>query len=175
MACDPVDGAMLDDITMSTSDYQEGQGGDMAPLMPDEPVMSLPDLGAPPAPLENTPVATGGGPVFIATARPPAPAATATPLRAASPTSTPFPGRRPVEVLARDDIFVPAHIEVQHGTLVRWVNRGVNDHDVVADDGSFASPVFRPRQTFEVVFGEPGSYAYVCTLHENMIGTVDVR
>ncbi len=114
-------------------------------------------------------------PVFIATARPAAPAATPSAPRALPPTTTPVPGRPPVQVVARDDEFVPAYVEVLPGTLVRWVNRGVNDHDVVADDGSFESPVFRPGQLVEVVFGAPGSFAYVCTLHEDMIGVVEVR
>jgi hypothetical protein len=121
--------------------------------------------------------AVGGGaattvPVFIATARPAATPVPPTPQGEAPPTITPVPGLPPAEVVMRDNVFEPANVEVPAGTLVRWVNRGANDHDVIADDLSFESPVVRPNQTYEMVFGQPGTYSYVCDLHDGMTGTI---
>ena len=143
---------------------------------PDTPASATP-LPAPtttgPDPAAGSPTAR---PVFIATARPPAVAATATPAQAARvPTITAVPGRVPVRIIARDNRFDPEYVEVQSGTLVRWENRGANDHDVVADDLAFESPVFRPGQTYQYVFGQPGAFTYLCDLHEGMIGTITVQ
>ena len=97
----------------------------------------------------------------------PSPAPTPQPAAAAAPTI--------VDVTALDNIFEPPYLEVRAGTTVRWLNRGQDDHDVVADDGSFVSPVFKPGQTYEFTFTGAGTFPYLCDLHEGMTGTVVVR
>ena len=41
-------------------------------------------------------------------------------------------------------------------------------HDIQANDGSFASPVLRPGETWTYTFAQEGYYAYYCSLHQNM-------
>lgn len=88
--------------------------------------------------------------------------------------------------------FVPPTITVNVGTRVVWRNSSQVIHNVV-DDASkalsrvdvslpsgvrpFDSGFLQPGQSFSRVFGEPGIYHYVCTLHEasGMKGVVIVR
>jgi plastocyanin len=84
----------------------------------------------------------------------------------------PAPGA--VQIAALDNRFEPPHLEVRAGTLVRWQNQGTDDHDVVAEDLSFESPVLKPGETFERDFSAPGTFPYLCDLHEGMVGTVVV-
>jgi copper-containing nitrite reductase len=88
--------------------------------------------------------------------------------------------------------FVPTAITVNVGTQVVWKNSSQVIHNVV-DDASkalsridvklpsgarpFDSGLLQPGQSFARVFTEPGTYSYVCTLHEGsgMKGVVIVR
>ena len=72
----------------------------------------------------------------------------------------------------------PIAINVNQGVLWRW-QEGVifPDHSVTSDVGqaeSFDSGS-RASGTFLHVFREPGTYAYHCTVHAAMAGTVEVR
>jgi plastocyanin len=80
-----------------------------------------------------------------------------------------------VQIAVRDNVFEPPFVEVRAGTLVRWHNQGRDDHDVVAEDSSFESPVLRPGEAYERVFDSPGSFPYLCDLHDNMTATIVVR
>ena len=74
-------------------------------------------------------------------------------------------------VAVRDQEFVPAAIEVPAGTTVTWQWEGDEGHNVVGD--AFESPT-QTDGTFSQTFGEPGTYAYECTLHFFMRGEVVV-
>lgn len=87
-----------------------------------------------------------------------------------------------VDVLARDNSFLPEEIEISAGTEIRWENRGRNDHNVLpADDASgWGVDVegFGPGDVYSEVFDTPGTYPYYCSLHGTsdfgMIGTIVV-
>ncbi|MEI7925665.1 MAG: plastocyanin/azurin family copper-binding protein [Chloroflexota bacterium] len=57
--------------------------------------------------------------------------------------------------------------------VVRWTNNDTVEHDVILADGS--SPVIAPGASFERRFDRPGTYAYSCSFHPFMTGTVVVR
>jgi plastocyanin len=78
------------------------------------------------------------------------------------------------EVVMESFAFTPAEITVPVGATVTWVNRHGARHDVVAADGSFASPLFGQGETFSFTFAAPGEYPYVCSIHPGMEGTVIV-
>ena len=48
-------------------------------------------------------------------------------------------------------------------------------HTWTADDGSFDSGTIGAGATFTFTFDEPGEYAYVCTIHPTMSGTITVE
>lgn len=75
-------------------------------------------------------------------------------------------------VTLEDMGYTPKDLTVPAGTTVKWVwNDGAIGHDVVGED--FASEV-QSNGTFSHTFEEPGTYAYYCSLHPNMTGTIEV-
>jgi plastocyanin len=75
-------------------------------------------------------------------------------------------------VVIEDLAFAPETLTVEVGDTITWVWRdGSIKHDVSGDD--FASEV-TSEGTFRHRFDNPGTYDYVCTLHPNMTGTIEV-
>jgi plastocyanin len=89
-------------------------------------------------------------------------------------------------------VFEPASIKVRAGQTVMWKNSSREVHTVTADDRRavdakdvelpkgakrFDSGFLNPGQTYEQTFRTPGTYRYVCTLHEaqHMIGQIIVK
>ena len=73
--------------------------------------------------------------------------------------------------------FQPASTQVKVGDTVTWTNDESVGHDVTADDGSFKSGPsggLQQGDTFQHKFDKPGNFAYKCTVHPNMTGTVQV-
>ena len=77
-----------------------------------------------------------------------------------------------VPVAAYDGYFDPADITVPSGTTVVWTNQGEMPHSVTAHDGSFASGLLNPGESYQVTFYEPGTYTYQCS--DSMQGRVTV-
>jgi len=88
--------------------------------------------------------------------------------------------------------FEPATVTINAGEQVVWKNTSGYYHNVVDDPAralnrvdvsfpsgtaSFGSSLLQPDTTFYHVFNEPGTYHYVCTVHETagMRGIVIVR
>lgn len=77
-------------------------------------------------------------------------------------------------VILRDIAFKPDSLTVPAGSTVTWVfdDRGI-PHNVVATDKSFQSDTVDSGR-FTYSFERPGTYEYVCTLHPQMTGTIQV-
>ena len=71
--------------------------------------------------------------------------------------------------------FQPATRTIQTGDTIRWRNDDTVDHQVVADNGHFASPVLRPRQTYQRTFNTAGTYRYRDALEPAERGTIVVQ
>ncbi len=75
-------------------------------------------------------------------------------------------------VAIEDLAYSPQTLTVEAGDTVTWVfNDGAIAHDVKGE--GFESEVVS-QGTFRHRFDEPGTYDYVCTLHPNMTGTIEV-
>jgi plastocyanin len=70
--------------------------------------------------------------------------------------------------------FAPATRRVPVGTWVTWSNDGSEAHTVTATDGSFDSGNLNPSEGFSWQFDQNGTYEYVCSLHDWMVGKVIV-
>jgi len=73
--------------------------------------------------------------------------------------------------------FDPSSVSVKAGNTVTWTNNESVQHDVTADDGSFKSGQpggMKQGDKYEHAFDKAGSFAYKCTIHPNMTGTVEV-
>ena len=78
-------------------------------------------------------------------------------------------------VTISDFQFTPAQITVQQGDTVTWTNEGPTAHSATASDGSFDTGIFSAGGSRSQTFDEAGTFAYICTPHPNMQGTVVVE
>jgi plastocyanin len=70
--------------------------------------------------------------------------------------------------------FMPPEKMVGVGTTVTWVNMDAEDHDVLTNDLTITSPVVKPGESWSFTFDTPGTYNYLCDLHNNMTGVITV-
>ena len=63
--------------------------------------------------------------------------------------------------------------DVKAGDIVEWVVDGSIVHDLKGDEGVVAQG--RSKFTASTRYDKPGTYAYQCTIHAGMNGTVDRR
>jgi len=77
-------------------------------------------------------------------------------------------------VIIKTFAYGPKTIRVTAGTKVTWINKDPEVHTVVSKDGKFRSGALDTGDSFSFAFDRPGTYAYFCTLHPQMVGTVEV-
>ena len=71
--------------------------------------------------------------------------------------------------------FSPKVLTVSAGEPVTFANKDQEAHTVVAADGAFSSSGLDTNDTWTVRLTKPGTYAYFCSLHPYMKGTLIVR
>jgi plastocyanin len=94
------------------------------------------------------------------------------------------PNGEVVVISSIDNTFRPAELTIRAGTEVVFDNDGRNDHDVTPvpdspfQDWGVAKADFPPGAAYSYVFGRPGVYEFVCTIHGvpgvGMVGTITV-
>jgi plastocyanin len=77
-------------------------------------------------------------------------------------------------VAIKDFAFNPASTSVPTGSKVTWTNSDTTAHTVTFDEGSADSGNLAPGATFDQTFATAGTFAYHCTIHSQMKGTVTV-
>ena len=92
----------------------------------------------------------------------------------AASAATPETAAGDVQVTIQQMRFNPPRVVVKKGSTVSWQQADRMPHDVVADDGGFASPRMRQGDTFSHTFEKAGTYNYYCSLHRQMRGQVVV-
>jgi plastocyanin len=70
--------------------------------------------------------------------------------------------------------FQPGVLKAKPGAKVTWTNRDAVAHTVTADNSSFASGNLQPGRSFSFTFTRAGTYAYHCSIHPSMHGSVVV-
>ncbi len=68
--------------------------------------------------------------------------------------------------------FKPASVTVKASATVTWTNKDSAPHTVKFD--AFSSETLSADQSFSFKFDTPGTYAYSCSIHPLMTGTVIV-
>lgn len=71
--------------------------------------------------------------------------------------------------------FVPATVTINQDDSITWTNGDTIDHQVVANGGSFASPILNPGKSWTRTFRSGGTFRYHDALHPTLKGTVTVR
>jgi amicyanin len=130
-------------------------------------------------------------------AAPPAPAAEQAPPAAEQPAPAPAapepqvladetaeaPPESPPKAIAAasgsvtisDFSFSPGTITINQGETVTWVNNGPTPHSATSSSGAFDTGIFQKGQSRSHTFNEAGTFAYICTPHPFMKGTVVVQ
>lgn len=76
----------------------------------------------------------------------------------------------------RNFAFAPGTLMVKAGTRITWTNRDDEPHVVVSAGKQFAtSPALDTGDSYAMTFNTPGTYAYFCSIHPMMVGTVIVQ
>ena len=71
--------------------------------------------------------------------------------------------------------FVPQRITVKAGTTVTWINEDDAPHTIASSSKLFKSKALDTGDKFSFTFTAPGTYAYFCSVHPHMTGTVVVE
>ena len=72
--------------------------------------------------------------------------------------------------------FTPREMSIAIGESVTWRNHDDVPHQIVSVDRKFTpSSVLDTGQTYRHTFDRAGTFAYFCSLHPTMTGTVVVR
>lgn len=70
--------------------------------------------------------------------------------------------------------YEPGALTVNRGDTVVWMNKDPFPHTVTAN-AAFDSHDIAAGKSWKYTARKPGEYAYVCTLHPNMKGTLTVK
>jgi plastocyanin len=71
--------------------------------------------------------------------------------------------------------FTPSAFSIDHGDKVTWRNADRADHQVVADDGSFASPILKSGQSYTATLSTAGTFRYHDGLAPSLRARVTVK
>jgi len=71
--------------------------------------------------------------------------------------------------------FSPKSVSIAFGDTVTWTNTDTADHQVVADNGSFASPILKHGQTYSFTFKTAGRFPYHDAIRSTLRGVVTVK
>ncbi len=84
------------------------------------------------------------------------------------------PGHLAASVSVIDFDYDPDPLVVQAGTTVTWEWIGLSPHTVTDEAGSFDSGILVKGDTWSRTFDEIGTIQYLCTLHPDMKGSIEV-
>jgi amicyanin len=79
------------------------------------------------------------------------------------------------EVKIDNFTFNPPQLTIKAGTTVTWANHDDIPHTVVSKTLVFKSKAMDTDDKFSFTFTTPGSYAYFCSLHPHMTGSIVVE
>src|SRR6266536_110908 len=80
-----------------------------------------------------------------------------------------------ITVQIRSTGFSPSTITINHDDKVTWHNADKVNHQVVANDGSFASPIIPPGHSWTFTFTRAGVFRYHDALGSKLTGRITVK
>jgi plastocyanin len=81
----------------------------------------------------------------------------------------------PLEVQVDNFTFGPATLTVPLNSTVTWVNKDDLPHVIASNDGVFKSKALDTDDKYSYTFNKAGTYAYFCSIHPKMVGTIVVK
>jgi len=80
-----------------------------------------------------------------------------------------------IEVKIDNFTFNPQQVRVKAGDTVVWTNADDIPHTATSTTMAFRSKALDTGDKFSFTFATSGSYAYFCSLHPHMTGTIVVE
>src|SRR5919197_4062730 len=71
--------------------------------------------------------------------------------------------------------FSPSSVRIDFGDTVKWTNTDSANHQVVANNGLFASPILGPNHGYSFTFKTAGRFPYHDAIHPSLKGVVSVK
>jgi plastocyanin len=71
--------------------------------------------------------------------------------------------------------FTPKTVNISQDDSVTWTNNDTINHQVVANNGSYASPILGPGKSWTHAFHNGGTFRYHDSLHPSLTGSVVVK
>jgi plastocyanin len=71
--------------------------------------------------------------------------------------------------------FTPKTVTINQADAVKWTNADKVNHQLVANNGAFASPIMKPGDTYSFTFNAAGTFRYHDALHPTLTGTITVK
>jgi plastocyanin len=71
--------------------------------------------------------------------------------------------------------FSPTTRTIATGDVIKWTNKDTKEHQVVANNGSFASAVIQPGKSYSHTFNTAGTFRYHDALHPTLTGRIIVN
>lgn len=93
----------------------------------------------------------------------------------AATTATPSLASQSERITIENDAFSPATVTVRRGTTVTWLNNDDEAHTATASNRTFDSGDLARGQKYSFTFATAGTFAYTCTIHPFMRGTIIVQ
>jgi plastocyanin len=93
----------------------------------------------------------------------------------ALPVASPRATDRIVDVAITGMLFVPAAVTIEKGDWIRWTNNDRSPHTATGKGRVFDTGTIVGGKNGQVQFNEEGTFAYHCTYHTRMAGTIVVK
>ena len=71
--------------------------------------------------------------------------------------------------------FTPKTVTINQNDAVKWTNADKVNHQLVANNGAFASGILKPGETYSFTFTTAGKFGYHDALHPSLTGTIYVK
>jgi plastocyanin len=80
-----------------------------------------------------------------------------------------------IQVTIKPAGFTPRIVTVNTGDTINWKNADNVNHQLVANNGAFASPIMKPGDWYHFTFNAAGKINYHDALHSSVTGTITVK
>ena len=94
--------------------------------------------------------------------------------RSVAPASSAAVRGKTARVKIQNYAFFPQTLTVKRGTRITWTNYDDTAHTATADQGAFDTGTVERGHSMTIAFNRPGTYAYHCSFHAFMTGTITV-
>jgi plastocyanin len=94
--------------------------------------------------------------------------------KASAPAKTTVSAAAATGVTIKNFAFSPATSSIHVGDTITWSNNDVAPHTATASDHSFDTGTINKGKSASHTFSKAGTFAYICSIHPSMHGTITV-